>query len=414
LHFDGALILTHHATDLVLPGAANITTAAGDEAEFVEYATGDYRCTSYTKADGTAVVAAGGSSVTRTAVTSNVALDADDNGNLVDATANTFTQTFTAAATLASGWFCYYRNSGSGNITLDPNSSETIDGLTTFVMYPGETRLIQCDGSNFNSIVLKGFSHTFTSSGTFTKPPGYQDFDTEVWPGGGGGGRPSDGNGSGGGSGGGYFRKVLATGDVGTTETVTVGAGGTAGASTSSDGGAGGTSSFGSLISLTGGVGGLNGGNNVKGGNPKGGDASESSAVLTSVSSSVSGGGAGASGGNGSTIFIGASSVLGGGGGGGGGRKPANQAGGAGGAAGAAASETLGGGGGGGSSSGGAGSAGTNSQGGGGGGGKSSGTGGVGGAGGFPSGGGGGGGGGTTSGNGGVGGAGQIRVRGVI
>ena len=58
LHFDGALILTHHATDLVLPGAANITTAAGDEAEFVEHASGDYRCTFYTKADGTSVVSA--------------------------------------------------------------------------------------------------------------------------------------------------------------------------------------------------------------------------------------------------------------------------------------------------------------------------------------------------------------------
>lgn len=47
LHFDGALTLTHHATDLILPGAANITTAAGDEAEFVEYASGDWRCTNY-------------------------------------------------------------------------------------------------------------------------------------------------------------------------------------------------------------------------------------------------------------------------------------------------------------------------------------------------------------------------------
>lgn len=56
LHFDGSLILTHHGTDLVLPGGANITTAAGHEAEFVEYATGVWRCTCYTKADGTAIV----------------------------------------------------------------------------------------------------------------------------------------------------------------------------------------------------------------------------------------------------------------------------------------------------------------------------------------------------------------------
>ncbi len=50
LHFDGALILTHHATDLVLMGGANITTAAGDEAEFIEYATGDWRCLNYVRA----------------------------------------------------------------------------------------------------------------------------------------------------------------------------------------------------------------------------------------------------------------------------------------------------------------------------------------------------------------------------
>ena len=48
LHFDDALTLTHHATDLILPGGTNITTVAGDEAEFVEYDTGDWRCTSYT------------------------------------------------------------------------------------------------------------------------------------------------------------------------------------------------------------------------------------------------------------------------------------------------------------------------------------------------------------------------------
>lgn len=49
LQFDAALTLTHHATDLILPGGANITTAAGDHAIFVEYATGDWRCVSYTR-----------------------------------------------------------------------------------------------------------------------------------------------------------------------------------------------------------------------------------------------------------------------------------------------------------------------------------------------------------------------------
>jgi len=55
LQFDAACLLTHHATDLKLPGGANITTAAGDVAEFIEYATGDYICSSYTRADGSAI-----------------------------------------------------------------------------------------------------------------------------------------------------------------------------------------------------------------------------------------------------------------------------------------------------------------------------------------------------------------------
>lgn len=55
LHFDDVLILTHHATDLILPGGANYTTAAGDEFTFVEYATNDWRCTGYTLASGKSV-----------------------------------------------------------------------------------------------------------------------------------------------------------------------------------------------------------------------------------------------------------------------------------------------------------------------------------------------------------------------
>jgi hypothetical protein len=50
LQFDAALTLTHHATNLILPGAANITTAAGDIGIFYEYAAGDYRCVSYVRA----------------------------------------------------------------------------------------------------------------------------------------------------------------------------------------------------------------------------------------------------------------------------------------------------------------------------------------------------------------------------
>lgn len=49
LQFDGALTLTHSAS-LILPGAANIVTAAGDRAEFWQEGSGVWRCLWYTRA----------------------------------------------------------------------------------------------------------------------------------------------------------------------------------------------------------------------------------------------------------------------------------------------------------------------------------------------------------------------------
>jgi len=55
--FTGILILTHNATSLILPGAANITTAAGDTAIFVSLGSGNWRAISFSKAAGTPIVA---------------------------------------------------------------------------------------------------------------------------------------------------------------------------------------------------------------------------------------------------------------------------------------------------------------------------------------------------------------------
>lgn len=51
--FSGALILTHNATSLILPTAANITTAAGDCATFVSLGSGNWKCAHFQRADGT-------------------------------------------------------------------------------------------------------------------------------------------------------------------------------------------------------------------------------------------------------------------------------------------------------------------------------------------------------------------------
>lgn len=65
--FNAALTLTH-STNLQLPGSANITTAAGDLAEFVSFGSGQWRCTMYLPADGQAVrvtdIAHGGTGAT--------------------------------------------------------------------------------------------------------------------------------------------------------------------------------------------------------------------------------------------------------------------------------------------------------------------------------------------------------------
>jgi len=60
LVFAGALTLTHNATSLILPSAANITTAAGDVAELVSLGSGNWRCFNYMKANGQPVVAPAG------------------------------------------------------------------------------------------------------------------------------------------------------------------------------------------------------------------------------------------------------------------------------------------------------------------------------------------------------------------
>ncbi len=55
LEFAAALTLTHNATSLILPGAANITTAAGDVAKFRSEGAGNWRCVSYMAAAGVAL-----------------------------------------------------------------------------------------------------------------------------------------------------------------------------------------------------------------------------------------------------------------------------------------------------------------------------------------------------------------------
>jgi hypothetical protein len=205
-----------------------------------------------------------GSQILQVTRTSNTQLGSSNISNLINITSGTFSQTFAAAATLANGWFCYIRNAGTGEITLDPNGAETIDGFTSYIMYPGETRLVQCNGTSFTTIVLQSFYTVFTGSGTFTKPPGYSTLNGILWGGGGSGNIGSFVNGSAGGGGGCGHTFSIISSFFSNSCTVTIGAGGTG--VTGGTGNAGGDSSFDGKIYGYGGAGAFTSGANQLGG----------------------------------------------------------------------------------------------------------------------------------------------------
>lgn len=64
LVFAAALVLTHNGTSLILPGAASITTAAGDRCIAASDASGNWRVWNYTKANGKAVIGPASTDIT--------------------------------------------------------------------------------------------------------------------------------------------------------------------------------------------------------------------------------------------------------------------------------------------------------------------------------------------------------------
>jgi hypothetical protein len=98
-----------------------------------------------------------------TTLNSSYTLNISERAKLINWNGASGTLSFAAASTLGSDWFCYIRNSGSSNISLDPNLVETINGQTTLTLAPGNSCMIICNGVGFYTV---GLSQT-SSSGVF-------------------------------------------------------------------------------------------------------------------------------------------------------------------------------------------------------------------------------------------------------
>jgi hypothetical protein len=62
------------------------------------------------------------------------------------------TLAFDPAPSLGDDWFVNVRNSGTGDLTLNPNSSEVINGVSTLILAPGDSAIVVTDGAEFWTI----------------------------------------------------------------------------------------------------------------------------------------------------------------------------------------------------------------------------------------------------------------------
>lgn len=121
-----------------------------------------------------------------------------------------------------------------------------VDGLPFFILYPGETRRVMCDGTTFRSIVTTPFYREWFGSGRFVRPPGYARIGYHAVAPGGGGGFQGGGGGEG-------TSDTMPASSLPASMLLTIGAAGAPSATTGSDGG---VTILGTLATLAGGKGG--------------------------------------------------------------------------------------------------------------------------------------------------------------
>ena len=89
-----------------------------------------------------------------TTLNSAYTLNISERAKLINWTGASGTISFAASSTLGADWFCYIRNSGSSNISLDPNLVEFINGASTLTLAPSNSCMVICDGTGFYTVGL--------------------------------------------------------------------------------------------------------------------------------------------------------------------------------------------------------------------------------------------------------------------
>ena len=107
-------------------------------------------------------------------INSNPLAGADSKGKVFIGT-GTFSFGLDDVATLGDSWYCYLYNAGSGVITIDPDGTETCDGLLTVTLGPNNGCFIVCDatalytvGRKPEYISIRDEKAANTEGGTFT------------------------------------------------------------------------------------------------------------------------------------------------------------------------------------------------------------------------------------------------------
>ena len=111
--------------------------------------------------------------------TSTYTVVVSDLGKVINCTTGTFTVNLTSAATLGAGFNCWVWNSGAGTITIDPASSETIDGASTISLSANQTTQIISNGTNWYTVgkavsIPTALSGITNSASPYTTALGYQ------------------------------------------------------------------------------------------------------------------------------------------------------------------------------------------------------------------------------------------------